>query len=458
MECTQNFSGQQAVFSVDFWTPSHKVSPRIPRALLMRRQESTLKAGLTALLLCSVSPAVAGGLYVTEIVTPTAVGTAGVGNVVNNIAADSAYTNPAGMTGLKSDAFVVGAQLLVPNNRFDSSVAEAGGSDGGNAGVAAAIPGLFLVKVPTERLRLGFSVTAPLGAGLDFGKNFVGRYGGYEAQLAGIALSGSIGYKVTDKLSLGAGISALYTKLDEKLALRQARAGSDGKIKIEKADDWSPQGFLGLTYQATDKLLLGFTYLTESDVNLDGGLKFENVKRPLINEVTSRIDKVRIDTDLAQAFTVGLKYKVRDNLTLFANADYEDWSEASGTQVKIKTEGGRSRIVTSDVDWKDTWHVGAALAYEFRKDRYLFLGASYDSSPLDDSDRTAILPLDEQVRLSIGYGQEGLKRGRIDYNVGLTYLYAGNGKVDQVEQDVRFKGKFETNNFFFLGANLQYRF
>jgi len=160
---------------------------RVARANILRGRESTLRVALTAILLGVGSPAIAGGLYVTEIVTPTAVGTAGVSNVVNDIAADSAYTNPAGMTGLTSDAFVGGAQLLLPNNRFDSSAAEAGGSDGGNAGVVAAIPGLFLAKVPSERLRLGLSVSAPIGAGLDFGKNFVGRYGGYEAQLAGIA-------------------------------------------------------------------------------------------------------------------------------------------------------------------------------------------------------------------------------------------------------------------------------
>ena len=218
---------------------------RVARANILRGRESTLRVALTAILLGVGSPAIAGGLYVTEIVTPTAVGTAGVSNVVNDIAADSAYTNPAGMTGLTSDAFVGGAQLLLPNNRFDSSAAEAGGSDGGNAGVVAAIPGLFLAKVPSERLRLGLSVSAPIGAGLDFGKNFVGRYGGYKAQLAGIAFSGSVGYKVTDKLSLGGGISALYTSLDQSFALRQPLAGIDGKVKIEKPMTGARRGFWG---------------------------------------------------------------------------------------------------------------------------------------------------------------------------------------------------------------------
>ena len=35
------------------------------------------------------------------------------------------------------------------------------------------------------------------------------------------------------------------------------------------------------------------------------------------------------------------------------------------------------------------------------------LGISYDSSPVDDDDRTIDLPLDEQLKLSAAYGREG---------------------------------------------------
>lgn len=61
-------------------------------------------------------------------------------NPTSNFGADSAFNNPAGMTGLKQDTVVGGFQLLVPKIKFDSDVAEAGGSDGGNAGNAAVFP------------------------------------------------------------------------------------------------------------------------------------------------------------------------------------------------------------------------------------------------------------------------------------------------------------------------------
>jgi long-chain fatty acid transport protein len=158
----------------------------------------------------------AGGFYVSELGTPGSLGTAGVANVTNNFGPDSAWTNPAGMTGLEQDTGVAGVQLIVPKVEFDSSVAEdvgtgmpISGGDGGNAGLVSVIPSHFLVKSISDDVKLGFSVAGTMGGGLDYGKNFVGRYGAYRAVLAGLALSPSIGYRVNEELSVGAGMSAV---------------------------------------------------------------------------------------------------------------------------------------------------------------------------------------------------------------------------------------------------------
>jgi hypothetical protein len=37
-------------------------------------------------------------------------------------------------------------------------------------------------------------------------------------------------------------------------------------------------------------------------------------------------------------------------------------------------------------------------------------------------------------------------------------MYAGEGKVDQTAQEVRFKGKFDTNLILFVGGSVRYVF
>ena len=161
--------------------------------------------GCTALLL--TQSAQTAGFYISEMGTPGSLGTAGVANPVNRLTADSSWTNPAGMTGIKQDEILNGFQTFLPRMEFDPSLAEAGGDDGGNAGNIAAIPSFFMVKKLSDRFRLGFSVVAPQGGVMNFGNNFVGRYGATRVSLTAIGGSPSIAYKVNDRLSLGAGVS-----------------------------------------------------------------------------------------------------------------------------------------------------------------------------------------------------------------------------------------------------------
>jgi long-chain fatty acid transport protein len=137
-------------------------SPRVSAALL------------SALAMLMASGVHSAAFYVGEIGTPGSLGTAGVANTTNTFGTDSSFTNPAGMTVLKRDSVVAGVQMLIPEIKFDSSVAEASGKDGGNAGNIAAIPSLFAVKVLDDRTRIGFSITGPLGGGMNYGDDFVG--------------------------------------------------------------------------------------------------------------------------------------------------------------------------------------------------------------------------------------------------------------------------------------------
>jgi long-chain fatty acid transport protein len=161
-------------------------------------------------LLC-LTKSFGAGFYLSEIGTPGSLGTAGVANPVNTVHADSSYTNPAGMTGLKEDQFEYGTTLFLPLIEFDSKLALKGGGDGGNAGNIAPVPSMFYVRKLSDKFRLGISVTAPIGGGIVFGDNFVGHYSTSKVLLSGVAVSPSLGYKVNDRLSIGAGVSLVYT-------------------------------------------------------------------------------------------------------------------------------------------------------------------------------------------------------------------------------------------------------
>ena len=419
----------------------------------MTRFSSTLLA--VVLMLCITTSAFAAALYLSEIGTPISVGTAGVANVTNTVGADSVFTNPAGMIGLDDDQVLGGVQLLVPTVRFDSDVATAGGSDGGNAAEVVVIPSFFAVKVLNEDWRLGLGITAPLGGGVNYGSDFVGRYQAQKSEIAVIGISPAVAYRVNDKLSLGAGVTLSYTSMNLHIAVNQPGPTSpDGQIKMDDLDDWGYQGFVGATYKATDRLTFGALYRSEADVELEGDIKFKNITVPPLNELTSRFDKARFDFSYPQVVQVGVKYQLTDDTVLMADFDWEEWSAFGDTGVRLNGDG--TVIQSFDRDWDDTWHLGFALAHHFSEGQAFTAGIGYDSSPVSDSKRTADLPVDEQLRFSAAYGKQFSEQ--LGLALGGTFLWLGDGKMDQVAQGERFKGEFSTNHIIFLSASLKYIF
>lgn len=411
---------------------------------------------LTCLCLCISTESFAAGFYISEVGTPGSMGTAGVGNPVNNLTADAAWANPAGMTGVKQDHNLAGFQMVIPLIEFDPEIAEAGGSDGGNAGVFGGIPSFFHVTELNDTTSLGFAVTAPIGGGADYGDSFAGRYSVNRVILSVLGFTGSVGYKVNDRLSLGVGLTAYYSLFDEDISLNQPGALPDGEIHIDKLDDWGIGGTLGLTYQINDKTLLGVVYRTESDVELEGDLEFSNVQVPILNEITSRLDKVEADWTNPQWLEFGLRYDYSDKLKLMFNAGWQEWSEFSQNTFTIGGSIANPVVQTLDRNFDDTWHAGVAFAYLLGRDSAFTMGYSYDSSPVDDDDRTLDLPFDEINKISALYAWRG--NGKFDYAVGGTLTHLGDGAVDQTSQGVRVKGEYDNNWVLFFGGTLKYEF
>ena len=390
--------------------------------------------------------ALGAGFYISEVGTPSSVGTASVANPTNTFGADASWTNPAGMTGLKEDSILGGIMLLVPKLEFESSVATAGGDDGGNAGDVAAIPSFFYTKVLSERARFGFSVVAPMGGGVDFGDNFVGRYAVQKIELQAIALTPSFAYKVNERLSLGAGISVVNTKLTEELAINSLAPG-DGKAKFEDLDDVGFQGVLGLTYQLTDQTLLGVVYRSEADTDLEGTLKVENLAIPVPDR------SIKLAWDNPQWLEIGVRHKLKDKQTLFFNLGWQEWSAFSQNTLSV-TSTGNSQVL--DREWDDTWHAGVAFAQKLGAESVYSLGISYESSPVKDDKRTLDFAVDELWKLSGSYLWKG--KNKFDYAVGATLYLVGDASIDQTAQGVRVVGEFDKNMFLFLGGTLRHVF
>jgi len=413
---------------------------------MSRKIAKFLQLLTVAITLLWAESALAAGFYLGEFGTPSSLGTAGVGSTVNTSGADAAWTNPAGMTGQSEDSMLAGLMVISPELKFDSSVATAGGGDGGNAGDVAAVPSFFYTRVLSDESRFGFSFTAIGAGGVDYGDSFAGRYSIQNVEMANVGITPSFAYKVNERLSLGVGVSAIYTTLDQDIAINTPGA-DDGQAKFEDLDDWGYQGILGLTYQLSTDTLLGVVYRSEADVELEGDIKIKGLP------VAPPKQSVDLDWTNPQWLEVGLRHQLDDEKTLMFNLGWQDWSEFSKNKVTMSDAGVAETI---DRKWDDTYHVGAAFIHRLDPESAYTLGISYESSPVKDKNRTFDFPVDEMVKLAGSYGWKG--ESNFDYSIGATLYLIGDAPIDSTDQGVRVKGDYEDNTMLFLGGTLRYVF
>lgn len=162
---------------------------------------------------------------------------------------------------------------------------------------------------------------------------------------------------------------------------------------------------------------------------------------------------MNIDWTNPQWLEAGLRFRVGDDLALFLNAGWQEWSKFSNNVLTV----ANGRTVVLDRDWDDTWHAGVAVGKiaEGRPQAWS-VGLSYDSSPVKDKDRTFDFPLDETWKLSASYGWES--KDDLDFSLGTTLYLVGDAPIDQTSQGVRAAGDFDSNLLWFLGGALRYEF
>ena len=109
----------------------------------------------------------AAGFYLTEVGIPGSLGSDGTVNPTNTTGADSAWTNPASMTGLEQDQTFAGMTLL-PKIAFSLAPGTtASGTDSGNTGIVSPIPSFFYVnKLKNGRVSVSWLLQRLVGVSI----------------------------------------------------------------------------------------------------------------------------------------------------------------------------------------------------------------------------------------------------------------------------------------------------
>lgn len=360
-------------------------------------------AAVASLLFLAV-PALAGGLYLYEIGTPD-VGTAAAGYAARAQDASTVFTNPAGMTRLDRPEIQFGIQPMYLDLKFspDSSTTQSGPEGDPSAWIPAG--SMFYVHPVSEDVRLGFGMFGNFGLSLEYEDDWVGRYYVQEATLQSLTFMPSVAYRVSPQISVGAGLGIVYAIFKDTVAIPNRQLFDplpDGQLKLED-HDWSANGKFGILYEPTKTTRFGVTYTTQTVLKFKNPLEWSGLG-PGLEAFLQSSGKLNSRLDLGmrepQAVMVSAFHDLTDRLALLANVGWEQWSRFG--KIDVGFVDNTTRSLTTDLDYKDTWHGALGAQYRLSDPWLLSAGVAYDSAMLDDDQRSPALPVGDTWRFALG--------------------------------------------------------
>ena len=405
------------------------------------RDSRVLAAAICFMVVATLSsPAGAGGIYANELGTPE-MGTAGAGAEAAAMDASTAIPlyNPAGMTRLEGNQFLVAGGLLFPTVEFEAAPETTfSGGNGGQAGNPTPMFSAAYVHSFTERLKFGAALFTAAGAGMEYDSDWVGRKQAQETTIAALSLSPTLAYRVSDWFSIAGGVNIMATSLLTKV--EGVIPGSE--ITIDGTDTQVSFN-LSAIFEPGKKTRIGVIYVSETEFDYSGDLVRNpgNLTAPANTTLT-----------LAQLVRIGLYHDITDKVAILGTLGWEDWSALENQFISV----GAISPATIPRNWEDTYRYGLGMHIRIADPWLLRFGANYDTSPTRAADRTADLPVDAQLRL--GAGLQNRRSDKFSWGVQVLYADLGDAEISSTASLGDLVGHYKSTNYFGGAFDLQWRF
>ncbi|MCF6179815.1 MAG: outer membrane protein transport protein, partial [Geopsychrobacter sp.] len=314
-----------------------------------------------------------------------------------------------------------------------------------DGGVVGVVPNLYYVNNPGNGWAFGLGVNAPFGLATDYGKTWLGRYHAVESDVRTININPSVAYQVTEKLSLGAGVSAQYidvtlsSMVNGGLAAFSATSGAIGTpnstsddIFVEnKADDWSYGYNLGALYQFKEGCRIGISYRSKIKQELEGTT---NTTVPTsIAAIGAGFPDQNVSgtIDLPASASLSVYHELSSKLALLGDVSWTDWSSFEKLTLNFAGAGIGGKSSTTTVEnWNDTWRFSIGALYQLTDALKLRGGLAFDPTPIPDSaHRTPRIPGEDRTWVSLGAGYKFSER--ISGDLAYAHLFVPDSDINQ---------------------------
>ncbi len=376
--------------------------------------------------------------------------------------ASTIYYNPAGMSLLPGGMQIsTGLALINLSAKFsDSGSTQSGtpaapssqaplGGTGGNAGGLSGVPNFYFATDLAKDLKIGVGLSVPFGLKTEYDPSWMGRFQAIKSDIATFNVNPSVAYKVSEDVSLGFGLNyqhlnaeltnavnfaaATYGATGGNVAATNAvaAAGREGTASVKGGD--SAFGYnLGAMFKVAQDTRMGLSYRSSIKYHVKGTVVFSGVPVATLTGISPALaaafadGNVDLDVELPASASVALQHKLDPKWTLLGDVTWTGWSKIKKLVV---TRDNGATLSTTDENFKNTWRIGVGATYRQDDAWSIKMGVAYDQTPVNDTDRTARLPDNNRIWLSVGGQYRLFKDGTLDF--GYAHLFIKDAPINQ---------------------------
>jgi len=424
-----------------------------------RELHPTLLSAVVAASLSGVCGSASAAFFQIQETSTSGLGQAYAGAAALADDASTVWHNPAGLTHLPGSQIVVGGHYIDPS--FDAknvtasavtTVPISGG--GGEAGESAFVPNLYFSQQLSDRLTFGLGINAPFGLSTDYNDGWAGRYHTDRSHIESVNVNPSLGWKLNDQLSLGAGVN--YQRLKAELTqavdfatictvsglsgVCGAGAGfnpntnpNDGHASVT-ADDTAWGYNFGAQWQLADTRV-GLAYRSSMKFKLSGDFDVtapSNVPGALLTGGGLVDSGMRATVTLPATASVSAMQHLNSEWAVMGDVTRTFWSRLSELRIQFDSTQPDS-VVTLNLKDVNRYSLGTRYApgggaWSYRA------GLALDESPVpNERDRTPRLPDSDRLWYTLGAGYQHSER--LSFDVGLAYITLKDASVRKTTAD-----------------------
>ncbi|HGF7393370.1 TPA: outer membrane protein transport protein [Vibrio cholerae] len=431
------------------------------------KTNKTLLSCAVAFGLASVSTFTqAAGFQLAEY-SATGLGRAYAGEAAMADNASAQWRNPAMLTYLEGTQVSAGAIYVNPNVDVEGTVnhAQLGKTHASSNDFAhdAVIPNFYLSHQLNEQMALGFALGTNYGMETDLGTDFAASHFGNQASVISKEANLNIAYQILPQLSIGGGVRYVMGEghfgatAPAKNLIRHPVTNNvmtlpkGTTLKYMEGEDNSWGWQVGSAWQINQDHRVGFAYKSEVVMDFEGhaeGVSYGSYK-PGMMSVT-----------LPATAELASFHQLNDQWAIHASINWTDWSSFKELTAVFPE---KSDLIKSE-NWEDNYRFALGTTYQYDAKLALRAGVAYDTSAVDDKNRTATIPETDRTWVSVGGSY--IATPQLTLDAGFTYIFAKDATINEPrdasdQTAAAIGGAFTGNvsgNVWLIGVQTNYRF